>query len=73
MTHHNSKSAAPNRRQVLAAGLGTAALSMAPWVHAQTNFPDRPIRILVGAGAGGSTDITARLVGAELAKILGRP
>lgn len=66
-------SSAPNRRVVLAAGLGAAALGIAPFARAQDNFPNRPIRILVGAGAGGSTDITARLVGTELAKLLGQP
>jgi len=63
----------PNRRLVLAAGLGAAALGVAPALRAQDVFPNRPIRILVGAGAGGSTDITARLVGTELQKLLGQP
>jgi len=63
----------PNRRLVLAAGLGAAALGLAPGLRAQETFPSKPIRILVGAGAGGSTDITARLVGTELAKVLGQP
>jgi tripartite-type tricarboxylate transporter receptor subunit TctC len=57
------------RRSVLAAG---AALAATP-LFAQETFPSRPIKILVGAGAGGSTDITARLVGEKLAKLLGQP
>lgn len=73
MLHHDSKNSTPSRRTVLAAGLGAAAFGIAPQLRAQDPFPNRPIRILVGAGAGGSTDITARLVGTELAKVLGQP
>jgi tripartite-type tricarboxylate transporter receptor subunit TctC len=39
--------------------------------HAQT-FPDRPIRLIVPAGPGGSTDLPARLVSQILPK-LGQP
>jgi tripartite-type tricarboxylate transporter receptor subunit TctC len=59
---------------MLAAGLGAAAVAVAPkLVRAQEVFPSRPIKILVGAGAGGTTDITARLVGQQLTKVLGQP
>jgi tripartite-type tricarboxylate transporter receptor subunit TctC len=63
----------PSRRTVLAAGLGAAATAVAPRLHAQEVFPSRPIKILVGAGAGGTTDITARLVGQQMSKLLGQP
>ena len=36
-------------------------------------FPNKPIRLMVGASPGGSTDITARLVGQQMSKILGQP
>jgi tripartite-type tricarboxylate transporter receptor subunit TctC len=39
--------------------------------HAQ-NYPSRPIR-LVTAEAGGGADLTARLIGQEIAKSLGQP
>jgi tripartite-type tricarboxylate transporter receptor subunit TctC len=45
---------------------------VAPRVSAQEMFASRPIKILVGAGAGGTTDITARLVGQHLSKLLGQ-
>jgi tripartite-type tricarboxylate transporter receptor subunit TctC len=63
----------PTRRQWLAAGFGAAALTLAPQLRAQDQFPSKPIRLLVGAGAGGTTDITARLIGQQLGKVLGQP
>ncbi|MBG9390141.1 tripartite tricarboxylate transporter substrate binding protein [Caenimonas aquaedulcis] len=54
------------RRELLAASAGLLAL---PALRAQTG----PVRILVGAPAGGTTDTMARTLGVELGKILGRP
>jgi tripartite-type tricarboxylate transporter receptor subunit TctC len=36
-------------------------------------YPTRPVRIIVGAAAGGSTDILARLMGQWLSERLGQP
>lgn len=48
--------------------LGAAALP----AGAQTAYPTKPIRMVIGYGAGGGSDILGRLVGAKLAEILGQ-
>ncbi len=40
---------------------------------AAQEWPQRPIRILVGFGAGGGTDIAARIMAQPLSEILGQP
>lgn len=55
------------RRLLGAAGLALAGL--APWARAQ----DTPLRILVGFAAGGSADLSARLLADQLRQQLGRP
>lgn len=41
--------------------------------QAQTSYPDRPVRIIIGFGPGSGTDILARLIGEELRAALGQP
>lgn len=54
--------------------LATTALlgSMAPLVQAQ-EWPERPVQLVVVAGAGGGSDYTFRLLAAELEAALGQP
>src|SRR5688572_13890540 len=40
---------------------------------AQPGWPDRPVRIVVAAAAGGATDGVARIIAGELSKVLGQP
>jgi len=41
-------------------------------LHAQTHYPSKPIRIVVGQATGGATDVVARLVSPRLSEQLGQ-
>ncbi len=43
------------------------------WAQQTVKYPTKAIEILVGYGAGGASDITARLIAPHLEKILGQP
>jgi tripartite-type tricarboxylate transporter receptor subunit TctC len=58
--------------RVAIGGLLLAASAIAP-AAAQTDYPNRPIHLVVGFAAGGGNDIFARLVGAKVSKILHQP
>ena len=58
-------------RALLVGGMLAAALSPVPAV-AQTRYPDKPIRMLVGFAAGGPTDVIARKLSATIGPILGQ-
>lgn len=54
--------------------IGLTALAMAVWMpsgHAQ-DYPSKPIKVIVPHGAGGSTDITTRLVAEPFSRNLGQ-
>ena len=58
------------RRSLLQAAAGSAAVLAAPYLRAQT-LPNGPIRIIVGFAPGGGTDILARVIGQKLATMWG--
>lgn len=70
-TLHTFKSV--RRRKLALTAL--ALLASAPVVQAQSSgsYPNRPIRLVVGYPPGGSSDATARLLGAALSIKLGQP
>src|SRR5579872_2147660 len=60
------------RRKFLHLAAGVAALqTVSRLAHAQA-YPTRPVRLIVGFPAGGSSDITARLVSQWLSDRLGQ-
>ncbi len=59
--------------RMLATAIGAAALALTTTTLLAQNFPDKPIRIIVAAAAGGPTDFPARLASQILAPKLGQP
>jgi tripartite-type tricarboxylate transporter receptor subunit TctC len=49
------------------------ALVCAPASAAQSTYPTKPIRVIVGFAPGGGTDIATRTLGGKLAESLGQP
>lgn len=49
------------------------AAASAPLAHAQTAYPTKPIRLIVGYSPGGPTDLAARVVAQKLSEQLDQP
>jgi tripartite-type tricarboxylate transporter receptor subunit TctC len=60
------------RRNFLHLAAGAAALSAVPRVASAQAYPSRPVRIIVGFPAGGTSDIVGRLLGQWLSERLGQ-
>src|SRR5262249_46041569 len=60
------------RRQFLHLTAGAAALLSVSRICWAQGYPSRPVRIIVGFPAGGTTDIMARLMGQWLSERLGQ-
>jgi tripartite-type tricarboxylate transporter receptor subunit TctC len=65
----NPKAFSSTRRRLLA---GAAAAVAAPGLRAQSGWPSKPVRFLVPFAPGGTSEIVARSVAAELTKQLGQ-
>ena len=40
---------------------------------AQSNFPNKPVKVVVGYAAGGAVDVVARTIGQSLQNTMGQP
>ena len=61
------------RRAALLFSAAIGLLSVTVPAVAQTQYPDRPIKIIVGLPAGGSADMIARMLGQKLNAQFGQP
>jgi tripartite-type tricarboxylate transporter receptor subunit TctC len=61
-----------DRRTFITTGSSAAALIALPDALAQANWPSRPLRLVVPFAPGGSSEIVARAVAAEMAKTIGQ-
>lgn len=67
------RSVAPKRRTVALAAAALGALALVPFAaQAQAAFPSKPITIVVGFSAGGTTDTLARIIGQYMGRELGQ-
>ena len=71
---HQAKESAMRfvRRQFLHLAAGAVAWPAVSRIAAAETYPSRPVRIIVGFTAGGSTDIIARMIGQSLSDRLGQ-
>lgn len=60
-----------NRRTALC--LATASLALALPAHAQSNYPDKPIRLIVPLAAGSAVDVAARILAQKMSTNMGQP
>ena len=58
-----------NRRQAM--GVGAAMALTGVGAQAQSKWPDKPVKLVVGFPPGGATDVVARIVAAPLGEVLG--
>ena len=75
MTQSNDRIGTTSRRRILKAAAALAAGVAAPTVlrisPALANYPDRPIKIVVANTPGGPSDISARIMAAEMQHVMG--
>jgi tripartite-type tricarboxylate transporter receptor subunit TctC len=65
--------AAPRRRALAASGALALGAALPGAARAQSDWPSRPVRLVVPFPAGGAADLGARAVAAQLATLFGKP
>jgi tripartite-type tricarboxylate transporter receptor subunit TctC len=66
------RSVEPARPLRILLGLAFALALHTPQAGAQSGYPDRPIKVLVGFSAGGGTDVAARILAQKMTDGLGQ-
>jgi tripartite-type tricarboxylate transporter receptor subunit TctC len=49
---------------------GLLLAAFATTSHAQSKYPDRPVKVVVGFSAGGGTDVAARVIAQKLSEAI---
>jgi tripartite-type tricarboxylate transporter receptor subunit TctC len=60
-------------KRLYATLLAAACLALAGPAQAQDKYPSKPIKVMVPYAPGGATDITTRIFGEQIHRILGQP
>lgn len=60
------------RRAAMIGAIAATTAILPNWAVAQSNFPTKPITLIVPAAAGGPTDTVARLIAESMTKTLGQ-
>jgi tripartite-type tricarboxylate transporter receptor subunit TctC len=60
-------------KRMLAVILSVSAIAAASYAGAQSNYPTKPVRIIVGFPPGGPSDMVARVLAQKFAEAWGRP
>jgi tripartite-type tricarboxylate transporter receptor subunit TctC len=64
---------APVRLRPAVALAGLALAGLASVAHAQSTYPNRPVRVIVPFTTGGAADVSARVIGEKLGDLLKQP
>jgi len=60
------------QRLVALVAIGLTATLASPEARAQSDYPNKPIRLIVGFPAGSAADVSARVLANRMSQILGQ-